>query len=91
MCLLGLHAQINCFFFRIRLFPESPRWLFTQGRLEESKAIIEKAASWNKVKLSDDLFDSLALTNKVESKVMFLSLFSSRTLAIRTLVLYLNW
>ena len=78
-----------CHFYRI--FPESPRWLYTQGRLEESKRIIVKAACVNKVKLSEDFFEDLTVQMEQESNTAFMKLFSNRTLAIRTLVLYVNW
>jgi len=38
--------------------PESPRWLIANGKEEEAKKMIEKAAAINKVKLSPDVFVS---------------------------------
>ena len=73
------------------IFPESPRWLFIQGRIEECKNIIEKAASINKVRLSSDFFTDLVVPAEENSSTAFIKLFSNRTLAIRTIVLYLNW
>ena len=36
--------------------PESPRWLIVNGQTDKAKALIEKAAVINKVKLSPDVF-----------------------------------
>jgi len=40
------------------VLPESPRWLIANGRQDEAKAMIEKAAQMNNVKLSPDVFTS---------------------------------
>ncbi len=31
------------------ILPESPRWLIAKGRYQKARAVIEKAARWNKV------------------------------------------
>lgn len=38
-----------------RALPESARWLLAQGRVEEAKQVIQKAASVNGRKLSPEL------------------------------------
>ena len=38
--------------------PESPRWLIANGKIEQAKNLITKAAKINNVKLSNDIFES---------------------------------
>ena len=35
--------------------PESPRWLVTQGRMEDAKEVLTKIAETNKSKVPDDI------------------------------------
>lgn len=56
------------------------------------KKLIMKAASVNKAKISENFFTTnLPPPKKEEAEVAVYKLFSHRTLAIRTVVLYINW
>ena len=79
------------YFFYYRFYPESPRWLYTNNRRDEMKKVIFKAASVNKVCISEEFLDNLPEPQKEETKVAFFKLFVHKKTAIRTLVLYVNW
>lgn len=51
---------MSCLFWIFRILDESPRWLISNGRFKEAKAIFKKAARWNKVNPSsvDNVFSS---------------------------------
>jgi len=76
------------------LLPESPRWLITQGKHEEVKKMMEKAAVKNKVKLSPEIFSAKETEKEDEESSMPIyglkDIFRPSQLRI-TLVMFVCW
>lgn len=79
------------------LVPESPRWLFTVGRIEESAAILEKAAKMNKLPTGTIQAD-LELAAKTKSdggapvaKGNVLDLLRTPNMRSKSLCMWFNW
>ena len=76
------------------LLPESPRWLITQGKYDQVKKMMEKAAARNKVKLSPDVFSSKETEKGEEESHMPIyglkDIFRPSQLRI-TLVMFICW
>lgn len=51
--------------FQTRLLPESARWLLTQGRKEEAKKELQRAARVNGRKLPEDLFEKVSMVGGI--------------------------
>lgn len=45
-----------------RVLPESPRWLLSQGKIEEAKQLVQKAASVNRRPLSPELLSQVPVS-----------------------------
>ncbi|XP_073335964.1 organic cation/carnitine transporter 2-like [Pagrus major] len=75
--------------------PESPRWLVSQGRVEEAEAIVRNAAKKNKIEAPNDIFqDYIANEENTRSKEENYNVFDLfRTSSIRntTLILLIVW
>ena len=74
-------AALSLFF----LVPESPRWLISQGRLEEAKQVIREMASANKKTLPCGALDSLVQPPIMQTGKI------PRSLIQRLLVLSFQW
>ncbi|XP_060911087.1 organic cation/carnitine transporter 2-like [Labrus mixtus] len=76
--------------------PESPRWLLSQGRVEEAEAIVRKAARWNKVEAPQVIFEKCSShvdevkTQQKEHHNVF-SLLRTNNIRNTTLILGLVW
>lgn len=80
------------------LIPESPRWLFTVGRVDESVKVLEKAARCNKLPTEhiretvQAVFDAKSETEqKADAEGNFLDLFRTKNMRVKTLCMNFNW
>ncbi|XP_068187548.1 organic cation/carnitine transporter 2-like [Antennarius striatus] len=76
------------------LLPESPRWLFYQGRVEEAEVILRKAAKTNKIESPQDIFTPAEIEDvlKMKDKKYNISiLFSNFNVFSTTIVCSLLW
>ncbi|XP_036049762.1 solute carrier family 22 member 13 [Onychomys torridus] len=72
------------------VLPESPRWLLSQGKIEEVKQLVQKAASVNRRPLSPELLSQLA-PEKSGPSGNALDLFRHPCLRKVTLILIAVW
>uniref|UniRef100_A0AAY5E7W3 Major facilitator superfamily (MFS) profile domain-containing protein n=1 Tax=Electrophorus electricus TaxID=8005 RepID=A0AAY5E7W3_ELEEL len=67
------------------LIPESPRWLISQGRIAEAKAILKDAAKKNEVTAPEIIFKETGVQSK-----SVLDLMRTRNIRQSTLILFLD-
>ncbi|XP_065687076.1 solute carrier family 22 member 13-like isoform X2 [Patagioenas fasciata] len=83
-------APTFALFFYIWVLPESARWLVTQGRIEEAKKLLKKAASINKRTIPPGLLEQLKPETKTKSGSI-LDLFRKKHLQKMTLIMSCAW
>lgn len=85
------------FFFRC--IPESARWLISKDKITEAKRLIQIAAKYNKVTISDDTLDSLLASSENQKKTKdpnqksatVLDIFKHSSLRKRALIIFFDW
>ena len=78
------------YIFYICLFPESVRWLLSNGKRDDAIKVIANVAHRNRKHLSKETVDSIEADNECQKGKVW-QLFSTRTLGLRTFVLFCNW
>ncbi|KAJ0061414.1 hypothetical protein NL108_000288, partial [Boleophthalmus pectinirostris] len=74
--------------------PESPRWLLSQGRVEEAEDIVKKAAVMNKVNAPSVIFEKYMVkntANKSHKRFTVIDLYLNQEMRGPSLILALIW
>ncbi|KAG5843311.1 solute carrier family 22 member 5-like [Anguilla anguilla] len=93
MLLIAVNVPGVFFFPLWRFIPESPRWLLSQGRVEEAEAILRDAARKNRVTAPEVIFAPLQVENKTEklSRHNICDLVKSNNIRWVTIILSFVW
>ncbi|KAJ8276709.1 hypothetical protein COCON_G00084610 [Conger conger] len=95
MLLIAINVPGLFYFPLWRLIPESPRWLLSQGRVEEAEAILRGAAKKNGVTAPEVIFRALQglpkVENKTESRNNVCDLVKSKNICWITIILSFVW
>ncbi|XP_060079708.1 organic cation transporter protein-like [Ylistrum balloti] len=70
------------------VIPESPRWLISQGKYKDAETILRKVATKNRKPYPEKI--DLSKIEKVKPGRVW-QLFTSKSLAWRTCIIFLNW
>ncbi|XP_018578503.1 organic cation transporter protein isoform X2 [Anoplophora glabripennis] len=79
--------------------PESARWLISKNKITEAKRLIQIAAKYNKVTISDDTLNSLLASTENQKKTKdpnqkspsVLDIFKHSSLRKRALIIFFDW
>uniref|UniRef100_A0A6P7G0L1 Organic cation transporter protein-like n=1 Tax=Diabrotica virgifera virgifera TaxID=50390 RepID=A0A6P7G0L1_DIAVI len=77
--------------------PESARWLLTKNRTEEAKKLIQEAAKYNKVEISDETLNELLVTSQDTNnsnkgtKTSVLDVFKYPNMRKKSLIIFFDW
>ena len=80
--------------FHLRLTPESPRLLLTQGKVNKAGNIIRRIIKTNKREVQDNFDKELEdIAKEISEEQMFgiLTLFKTKRMAYHTLLMCITW
>ncbi|KAH9525162.1 hypothetical protein Btru_000514 [Bulinus truncatus] len=75
----------------IFILPESPRWLFNKGKLEQTSELIHRIAKYNHITLSKKIDLKDVAREDVEGGGKIWHMMTEPVLLIRCVVIFVNW